>query len=365
MGVYSVTEVNFLRLLKSCERVLLKGDGDLPAQELHRYQQYVRTLHTYAEELQKRGADAVAADGDGDGEGDGAPCALPPEVMEQHQQKLELIEAALKRSLEAVQGADGAGQEGRTDRAALTTVSRKSTVRKDNAPAPPRINSSSGSGGGASGSGSGGGGGGGGASGSGTAQSTPTRMRHRRANARAATAAAAPEPAAEMDAQDELQDQLAGELLDMTRQFKQQQIELRRQATEDGKVLGQTDELISSNAEKMEMRVGAVAKLQGAIGGWETCKIILGLVRTPPTKTRLSVQAVQANPPRALPLIRRCAGAVHGGLYVHVPLHACVAISLQWLGVSVSLLWRCDSERASCVLWQAWSASVADFLGVN
>jgi hypothetical protein len=33
----------------------------------------------------------------------------------------------------------------------------------------------------------------------------------------------------------------------------------------------------------MEMRVGAVAKLQGAIGGWETCKIILGLVRTPTT----------------------------------------------------------------------------------
>ena len=46
-------------------------------------------------------------------------------------------------------------------------------------------------------------------------------------------------------------------------------------------MLGQTDEMISSNAEKMEMRVGAVAKLQGAIGGWETCKIILGLVRTP------------------------------------------------------------------------------------
>ncbi len=46
-------------------------------------------------------------------------------------------------------------------------------------------------------------------------------------------------------------------------------------------MLGQTDELISSNAEKMEMRVGAVAKLQGAIGGGETCKIILGLVRTP------------------------------------------------------------------------------------
>ena len=235
MGVYSVTEVNFLRLLKSCERVLLKGDGDLPAQELHRYQQYVRTLHTYSEELQ-RSADAAAADGDGDG--DSAPCALPPEVMEQHQQKLELIEAALKRSLEAVQGADGAGPEGRTDRAALTTVRRKSTVRKDNAPAPPRTSTSSGGGGGGGGSSSSAAAAGAGASGSGTArQSTPTRMRHRRANARAATAAAAPEPAAEMDAQDELQDQLAGELLDMTRQFKQQQIELRRQATEDGKVI--------------------------------------------------------------------------------------------------------------------------------
>eukprot|EP01045_Picozoa_sp_COSAG04_P004862 COSAG04_NODE_217_length_19889_cov_59.963221_9_plen_262_part_00 len=200
MGVYSVTEVNFLRLLKSCERVLLKGDGDLPTQELHRYQQYVRTLHTYSEELQKRGADAAAADGDGDGDGDGAPCALPPEVMEQHQQKLELIEAALKRSLEAVQGADGGGPEGRTDRAALTTVRRKSTVRKDNAPAPPRISSSGGGGGGGGGSSSSAAAAG--ASGSGTArQSTPTRMRHRRANARAATAAAAPEPAAEMDAQ--------------------------------------------------------------------------------------------------------------------------------------------------------------------
>ena len=43
-------------------------------------------------------------------------------------------------------------------------------------------------------------------------------------------------------------------------------------------VLARTDELISSNAERMGSRVRALGKLEGAVGGWETCKIIIGVV---------------------------------------------------------------------------------------
>ncbi len=100
----------------------------------------------------------------------------------------------------------------------------------------------------------------------------------------------------------------------MTRQFKQQQLDLRAQAQEDqqvgarwdvsrflipsgcyrqvlhglvnqrsrlpltpanlGQVLSRTDELISSNGEQMRTRVSALQKLEGAVGGWQTCKII-------------------------------------------------------------------------------------------
>ena len=109
--------------------------------------------------------------------------------------------------------------------------------------------------------------------------------------------------------------QLAGDLLAMTRQFKQQQLELRSQAQDDqqvgarrnrvaatvsrcrfpcgslrallnrrsrvpltparfGQVLSRTDELISSNGEQIRTRVSALQKLEGAVGGWQTCKTI-------------------------------------------------------------------------------------------
>lgn len=43
-------------------------------------------------------------------------------------------------------------------------------------------------------------------------------------------------------------------------------------------VLSRTDELISSNAEQLGTKVSALQQLEGAVGGWQTCKIICGVL---------------------------------------------------------------------------------------
>ncbi len=43
-------------------------------------------------------------------------------------------------------------------------------------------------------------------------------------------------------------------------------------------VLSTTGALISSNEEQLRARVSSLQKLEGAVGGWQTCKIICGLM---------------------------------------------------------------------------------------
>jgi hypothetical protein len=123
MGAFTITEVNFLRLLKACETGLLKRDGgeDMPRETASRYKQYVRALGSYAEELQRS-----AGSEDGGRDSSGQRCTLSPDEMAQHQQKVALIEEALDRTLQGLErggvAADASDVQARTDRSALTTV---------------------------------------------------------------------------------------------------------------------------------------------------------------------------------------------------------------------------------------------------
>ena len=146
MGAFSITEVNFLRLLKACETGLLKhadGGESMSRETVCRYKQYVRALSSYAEELQRTAesasADAGAAARSVDTSSQGSKrvprCSLSADEMAQHQQKVLLIEDALQRALlrvESCGNAAGASSvQARTDKSALTTVSPVGTRNAD------------------------------------------------------------------------------------------------------------------------------------------------------------------------------------------------------------------------------------------
>jgi hypothetical protein len=147
MGAFSITEVNFLRLLKACETGLLKhadGGESMSRETVCRYKQYVRALSSYAEELQRTaeaassadaGAAARSADTGSQGSERVPRCSLSADEMAQHQQKVLLIEDALQRALLRVDSCgDTAGAssvQARTDKSALTTVSPPGTRNAD------------------------------------------------------------------------------------------------------------------------------------------------------------------------------------------------------------------------------------------
>lgn len=131
MGAFSITEVNFLRLLKACEMGLLKHDSSesMSRTTAARYKQYVRTLTSYAEELQ-RIAEADSEEPEDVSSGhvsrQMSHCSLSPDEMVQHQQKVLLIQEALQRVVLSLDTCADPGtvsnMQARTDKSALTTV---------------------------------------------------------------------------------------------------------------------------------------------------------------------------------------------------------------------------------------------------
>ena len=213
--------------------------------------QYVATLVLYADQLQKPPADT----------GDGGS-VVPSDQMTQHWEKVARIEGALNAASAVRQASGPAGvvdvDAGGTDTGALTQVrgaSVSAEVPGEVPPATPPLRNQ---------------------------PAQPQKVRHRKpsllSTASDATTKQRRGGGGGTKADEDLREELAGDLLDMTRQFRQQQEELNRHAKFDAKVVEKTDELISSNTEKLGLQNSKLQKLADATGGWATCKIIFGLI---------------------------------------------------------------------------------------